>query len=297
MKFKLLAFSICLTLSSGAWAAPDTASPINDENNYLGFAVGYQPTNDYFSPNVIYGVNITPALVVESRLGYNSTLLNSKQLLARISLLGHSQLDSDTTMLYGPFVQYEDEESPFRAGFSGVIKHYLGSDVALFAGVSAVVKKESAVRVIPEFMLGITWAIPGAEPTRHRPVEPRPTVNLQTPKKKVALQSPLPIEKEIAEVIQVFKVNSSYISNEKALKESIQYLHQHPDVGVRIDNKHSKGGSPNYNRWLGQRRVERLRTFYKNNGIGDKRLDISLSFDELNNRPVPQIELVYFNIN
>lgn len=70
----------------GALVAPDTVSPTNDENNYLGFAVGFQPTNDYFSPNIIYGVNIAPALVVESRLGYNNTLLNNKHLLTRVSL-------------------------------------------------------------------------------------------------------------------------------------------------------------------------------------------------------------------
>ncbi|OIN28900.1 OmpA family protein [Vibrio barjaei] len=293
MKFKLLTFSICLTLSAGAWTAPDTVSPINDENDYLGFAAGYQPTNDYFSPNIIYGVNITPDLVVESRLGYNNTQLDNKHLLARISLFGRSQLDSGTALLYGPFIQYEDETHPFRTGFSSVIKHHLDSDVALFGGVSAVIKKESDVKVLPEFILGITWSIPGPESTRARPLDPRPAVIQQT-SEKVAVQSTLPPERAIVEATHVFKVNSSYISNEKVLKESIQCLHQHPDMSIRIVNKHSIGGTAAYNKWLGQRRVERLRVFYTENGIDKQRMDIKSSFKDQDKLGQPLVQFSYF---
>ena len=292
MKFKLLTFSICLTLSAGALAAPDTVTSTHDESDYLGFSAGYQPTNDYFSPNIIYGTNITPALVVESRLGYNNTLLNKKHLLARASLFGRSQLDFDTAGRYGPFIQFEDETHPFRTGFSTFIKHHLDSDVALFGGVSAVIKKESVVKALPEFILGVTWVIGGAEPTLARPLEPRPTLIQQT-SEKVAVQSTLPPERVIVEATHVFKVNSSYISNEKVLKESIQYLLHHPDMNIRIVNKHSKGGTAVYNKWLGQRRAERLRLYYIENGIDKNRLEISSSFKAQSKLEQPLVQISY----
>lgn len=294
MKFKLLTSSICLTLSLGAWSAPDISSPINEKDHYVGFAAGYQPTDAYFSPNVIYGVNVGPSFIVESRLGYNSnTQRNNKRILARVSLFGHSKFNSDSTLLYGPFIQYEDETHPFRTGFSSVIKHHLDSDVALFGGVSAVIKKESDVKVVPEFKFGITWAVPGSEPTHTGPLDPRPTV-VQPTSEKVAVQSTLPPERSIVEETHVFKVNSSYISNEKVLKDSLQYLHQHPDMSIRIVNKHSIGGSTAYNKWLGQRRVERLRDFYNQNGIDKYRLNISSSFIEREQLGQPLVEVSYF---
>ncbi|MGF1777065.1 OmpA family protein [Vibrio nomapromontoriensis] len=293
MKSKLLTFSICLTMSSGAWSAADTIFSTKENSDYFGFSAGYQPTNDYFSPNVIYGVGIAPALVVETRLGYNNTQLNSKHMLARVSLFGHSQFSSDSSFLYGPFIQYEDETNPFRTGFSGVIKHQLDSDVTLFGGISAIVKKESSVRVLPEFILGITWALSASEAVRTRTLEPQPTTSKQ-PVEDLVVQSTLPPQRDIIEATHVFKVNSSYITNEKVLKESIQYLHQHPNVSIRIVNKHSKGGTANYNKWLGEKRVERLRVFYTENGIDLQRLDISSSYRDQDKLGQPLVKISYF---
>lgn len=293
MKFKLLTFSICLTLSSGAWPSSKTPSEIRDDNDYLGFSAGYQPTNDFFAPTVIYGVNITPAVVIESRLGYNNTLFDNKHLLARVSLFARSQLTSDTSLLYGPYIQYEDETNPLRTGFSGVIKYHLDGDLALFGGVSAIVKKESSIKVLPEFMLGITWVIPGLEPASLRSSEYQPTASQQI-SEKVNEQATLAPEIAIIEAIPVFKINSSYISNEKGLKESIQYLHKHPHMSINIVNKHSKGGTAVYNKWLGQRRVERLRIFYTENGINKHRLKISSSFKDQHKLVQPLIQVSYF---
>ncbi|KOO13930.1 hypothetical protein AKJ18_16805 [Vibrio xuii] len=302
MKFKLLTFSICMAMSSGAWSAPDVTDDKAGRDDYFGFAAGYQPTEDYFSPNVIYGIDIAPSFVAEARLGYNSnTRLDDKNFLARFSLYGRSSFSSNMSVLYGPFIQYENETNPFQTGFSGVIKHQLDSDVALFGGVSAVVKKESSVRVLPEFMLGITWAIPSSEPTSTRTYEPLANTSKQIPDEIVVPKEvvvpeevTVPPEKSVVEATHVFKVDSSYITNEKVLKESIQYLHQHPDMSVRIINKHSKGGTVNYNVWLGQRRVERLSTFYIENGINIQRLEVSSSFKDQDKLGQPLVQISYF---
>ncbi|MCW8346450.1 hypothetical protein MD535_10600 [Vibrio sp. ZSDZ65] len=294
MKSKLLTFSICLTMSSGAWSAPDTAFSTKENRDYFGFSTGYQPTNDYFSANVIYGAGIAPALVVETRLGYNNTLLNSKHMLARVSLFGHSQFSSGSSFLFGPFIQYEDETNPFRTGFSGVVKHQLDSDIALFGGISAVVKKESTVRVLPEFILGITWALSASEPVRTRTLELQPTTSKQ-PIEEVVVPSALPPQRDIIEATHVFKVNSSYITNEKVLKESIQYLHERPNMNIRIVNKHSKGGTIAYNKWLTKRREERLRAFYVRNGITGNRVEIRSNINQ--ELILPLIYIQYHNAN
>jgi len=291
-----------MAMHSGAWAALDATDNNAGRNDYFGFAAGYQPTEDYFTPNVIYGIDIAPSFVAEARLGYNSnTRRDDKNVLARFSLYGRSSFSSDMSLLYGPFIQYENETNPFQTGFSGVIKHQLDSDVALFGGVSAVVKKESSVKVVPEIMLGITWAIPSSEPTRTRTYEPLANTSKQIPDEIVVPKEvvvpeevTVPPEKSIVEARHVFKVDSSYITNEKVLKESIQYLHQHPDMSVRIINKHSKGGTINYNSWLGKRRIGRLRDFYKANGIDEQRLELSSSFDEETTVNQPLIQISYF---
>lgn|GEM_PF-3109028 len=305
MKFKLLTFSICMAMYSGAWSAPNTTDDHAGRNDYFGFTAGYQPTEDYFSPNVIYGVDIAPSLAIESQLGYNSnTKLDKKNFLARVTLYGRSSFSSSTSLLYGPFIQYEDDTNPFRTGFSSVVQHRLDKDVAIWGGVSAVVKKEASVDVIPEFILGITWVIPSPELTRTIISEPSPTLppepvrNTHTQVTEILPQQPvatLPPEKASVEATHVFRVDSSYITNEKVLKESIQYLHQHPDMNVRIINKHSKGGTVNYNVWLGQRRVERLSTFYTENGINIQRLEISSSFKDQDKLGQPLVQISYFN--
>lgn len=164
--------------------------------------------------------------------------------------------------------------------------------------MSAVVKKKASVDVVPEFVLGIAWAIPTSEPTRTVISEPSSTLppeSVRNTHKQVTEVVPqqqavtLPPEKAIVEATHVFKVDSSYITNEKVLKESIQYLHQHPDMSVRIINKHSKGGTLEYNRWLGQRRVERLRVFYTENGIDIQRVEVSSSFNDKLGQPLVQI--------
>jgi hypothetical protein len=294
-----------MAMHSGAWAALDATDNNAGRNDYFGFATGYQPTEDYFSPNVIYGIDIAPSFVAEARLGYNNnTRRDDKNVLARFSLYGRSSFSSDMSLLYGPFIQYEDETNPFQTGFSGVIKHQLDSDVALFGAVSAVVKNESSVKVVPEIMLGITWAIPSSEPTRTRTDEPLANTSKQIPDEMVVPKEVgvpeemvVPPEKSIVEATHVFKVDSSYITNEKALKESIQYLHQHPDMGVRIINKHSKGGTVNYNVWLGQRRVERLSTFYTENGINIQRLEVSSSFKDQDKLGQPLVQFSYFKLS
>ncbi|MET2851949.1 hypothetical protein ABXV24_08670 [Vibrio owensii] len=299
MKFKLLAFSLCMTMYSGAWSAPDTTDDNAERNDYFGFAAGYQPTEDYFSPNFIYGFDIAPSLVIESQIGYNSnTRLDNKNFLARVTLYGRSSFSSSTSLLYGPFIQYEDDTNPFRAGFSSVVQHRLDKDVAIWGGVSAVVKKEASVDVVPEFVLGIAWALPTSERTRAIisepsplwPIEPLDNTHQQVtespPPEPVAT---LPPEKAPVQATHVFKIGSSYITNEKVLKESIQYLHEHPDMSVRIINKHSIGGTVDYNHWLGQRRVERLRVFYTENGIDIQRLEISSSFNDKLGQPLVQI--------
>lgn len=287
-------------MHSGAWSAPVTADDSAERNDYFGFAAGYQPTEDYFSPNVIYGFDIAPSIVIESQLGYNSnTRLDNKNFLARVTLYGRSSFSSNTSLLYGPFIQYEDDTNPFRAGFSSVVQHQLDKEVAIWGGVSAVVKKEASVDVVPELVLGIAWALPTSEPTRSIISEPSPTLPIEPTRHTVdqvtEVDTPppqaatLPPEKAIVEATHVFKVDSSYITNEKVLKESIQYLHEHPDMTVRIINKHSKGGTLDYNHWLGQRRVERLRVFYTENGIDIQRLEISSSFNDKLGQPLVQI--------
>ncbi|WP_240800911.1 hypothetical protein [Vibrio sp. Hep-1b-8] len=294
MKFKLLTFSICMTMYSGAWSAPYSADDNAKRSDYFGFSTGYQPTQDYFSPNVIYGLDIGPSLVIESQLGYNSnTKLDNKNFLTRLTLYGRSSFSSNTSLLHGPFVQYEDDINPFRAGFSSVVQHRLGSDVKLFGGLSAVVKKEFSVRVVPEFNLGMTWALPSSKTTRTIASEPMSSTS-QKVTEEVAQQPTLPPKGPIVEAAQLFNVNSSYISSTQVLKESIQYLNQHPDVHVRIINKHSKGGSVDYNRWLGQRRVERLHAFYSGNGINAERLEINSSFDERENLEQPLVQFLYY---
>jgi outer membrane protein OmpA-like peptidoglycan-associated protein len=296
-----------MAMYAGAWSAPNTTDDNAGRNDYFGFTAGYQPTQDYFSPNVIYGIDIASSFVAEARLGYNSnTRRDDKNVFTRFSLYGRSSFSSNMSLLYGPFIQYEDETNPFQTGFSGVIKHQLDSDVALFGGVSAVVKKESSVRVIPELMLGITWAIPSLEPTRTIISEPNPTLppepERNTHKQVTEILPPQPVatlppEKASVEATHVFKVNSSYITNEKVLKESIQYLHQHPDIRVRIINKHSKGGTLDYNHWLGQRRIERLRVFYTENGIDIQRLEITSSFKEQYKLVQPLVQISYFDFS
>ncbi|EEX94668.1 hypothetical protein VIA_001828 [Vibrio orientalis CIP 102891 = ATCC 33934] len=291
-----------MTMYSGAWSAPNTADDNAKRNDYFGFAAGYQPTEDYFSPNVIYGFDISPSLAIESQLGYNNnTKLDNKNFLARVTLYGRSSFTSNTSLLYGPFIQYEDDTNPFRAGFSSIVQHRLDKEVAIWGGVSAVVKKETSVDVVPELTLGITWALSTSEPARTIISEPSPTLppeSLRNIDKQVTETLPqqpaatLPPEKASVEATHVFKVDSSYISNEKVLKESIQYLHQHPDMSVRIINKHSIGGTLDYNRWLGQRRVERLRVFYAENGIDVQRLKVSSSINDKLGQPLVQI--LYF---
>lgn len=287
-------------MSSGAWSAPNTADDNAERKDYFGFAAGYQPTEDYFSPNVIYGFDIAPSLVIESQLGYNSnTKLDNKNFLARVTLYGRSSFTSNTSLLYGPFIQYEDDTNPFRAGFSSVVQHRLDKEVAIWGGVSAVVKKEISVDVVPELTLGITWALSTSEPTRTIISEPSPTLPpepLRNTDKQVTETLPqqpattLPPEKASVEATHVFKVDSSYITNEKVLKESIQYLHQHPDMSVRIINKHSIGGTHSYNKWLAKRREDRLHDFYAKGGITRERIEISSSIIERLDTPLVHIQ-------
>lgn len=305
MKFKLLTFSICMAMYSGAWPAPNAAGDNAERNDYFGFSAGYQPTEDYFSPNVIYGVDITPSLVIESQLGYNSnTKLDNKNFLARVTLYGRSSFSSSTSLLYGPFIQYEDDTNPIRAGFSSVVQHRLDKDVAIWGGVSAVVTKEASVDVVPEFILGIAWAIPTSEPTRtiiSEPITtlpPEPVRNTHKPVTEVVPQqqaATLPPRKATVEATHVFKVDSSYIANETVLKESIQYLHEHPDMSVSIINKHSLGGTYNYNKWLAKRREDRLRDFYAKGGITGERIEISSNITE--KRRTPLVHVRYHNTN
>lgn len=292
-----------MAMYSGAWAALVATDDNAERNDYLGFAAGYQPTEDYFSPNAIYGIDIAPSFVAEARLGYNSnTKRDDKNFLARLSLYGRSSFSSNMYLLYGPFIQYEDETNPFQTGFSGIVKHQLYSDVALFGGVSSVVKKESSVKIFPEFMLGITWATPRTQPARTTTYESLADTRKQLPEKTTLPKEALvpegmavKPEESIVKATHVFKVDSSFIANEKVLKESILYLHQHPEMSVRIVNKHSKGGSVNYNTWLAQKRMERLSTFYTENGINIQRLEVSSSLKNQDKLAQPLVQISYFN--
>lgn len=289
---------------SGAWSTPYTADDNAERNDYFGFATGYQSTEDYFSHNVIYGLDIAPSLVIESQLGYNSnTRLDNKNFLARVTLYGRSTFSSNTSLLYGPFIQYENDTNPLRTGFSSVVQHQLDKGVRLWGGVSAVVKKETFIDVVPELMLGIAWALPTSEstrtiisePTSTLPIEPaRHIVNQVTEIDSPPQAATLSPEKVIVEATHVFKVDSSYITNEKVLKESIQYLHEHPDMSVRIINKHSIGGTHSYNKWLAKRREERLSDFYAKGGITGERIEISSNIIE--RLDSPSVHIRYHNV-
>ncbi|MGD8234013.1 OmpA family protein [Vibrio sp. TRT 1302] len=295
MKFKLLTFSICMAVYSEAWSTPN---PIDDDTvhtDYFGFATGYQPTYNYFSPKINYGVSITPSLVLDSRFGYNnSTELDSKNFQARVSLFGRTSFSSSTSLLNGSFIQYEDGNNPFQAGVSSILQLQLDKEVTLWGEVAAVVKKETEVKVNPEFTVGISWALSTSRQASSIISQPLSAVDLglvtQDVSDPASLQQPATIsEKAVIEVTRVFEVNSSYVTNDSALKESIQYLHVHPNLNARIVIKNSKDGPQEYNDWIGQRRVHRLREFYATHGIGIYRLEVSYSTKDEILQPLVQI--------
>jgi len=91
----------------------------------------------------------------------------------------------------------------------------------------------------------------------------RMSVNVVEPEPDIPLLAPVH-----------FDLNSSYFHDDgrAILEANINVLREHPDLCVHIRGYTDDTGDPEYNQWLSDRRAERVKNFYIENGIPADRI-------------------------
>ncbi len=191
-----------------------------------------------------------------------------------------------TKIRFGPRVEYVSSNEYYGLGIK-VLKD-ISESISIFSEAqvsNSDLKKGFASQAYYSIGFGVSWSFWHPERTSTKFSEDTIKANDMFDKgnteksmaeevlKKVNPDRSEECDKESIKLINVFRKNSSYIDNFENLDQTVKCLNNDSKLFLNITNFNSFEGNEKYNIWLADRRIERMKSFYKSRGISSDRIE------------------------